>query len=88
MKLNKLFIILSLLLIFVLCSCDNSAESPTSGLSTPSHNNGGEDKMTNTYEEEIFSDSELEEKVIEYSEKYRPQYHYSPKKIGLMILMD
>ena len=41
--------------------------------------NGGE-MMIEKYEEEIFSDYELEEKVIEYSEKYRPQYHYSPKR--------
>lgn len=78
MRMFKIFILLPILLMMISCVFKGE-ESPTLGLSTPSINEDGE-TMTNIYQEEIFSDGELENKIIEYSEKYRPQYHYSPKK--------
>lgn len=75
---RKIFMLCLLPLLFMIISCTSDVESPSEGLSTPSTETG--DIMTEELIEKEYSESELEEISIDYAEKYRPQYHYSPKE--------
>ena len=71
---KKIILLLLLPLLATLFACDGNSEDE---ISSPEIS----EELTNpnNYPEEIFSDSELEKNIIPYTEKYRPQYHYSPK---------
>ena len=79
--------IITILLIFVLASCDKETQTNINKSTIDSINNTTDLVNTNPIEsentvmtEKEYPESELIEGNIDYSEMWRPQYHYSPKE--------
>lgn len=70
---KRIYVLLILPLLLIMISCKSDEEGPSEGLSSPTIENG--ENMTEVY----YEDDELEKIIVDYAEKYRPQYHYSPK---------